>query len=246
MFCPNCGNEVVSGSAFCGKCGAPVAQPPAGASSAPDERKGPQAPAVVAAPNTASAAPVVQKSKKKKGGIGKAILALVVVLVVAGGGFFAYSMFGNSGGAPVPEAGPTDRSFWMGKWSGTLVSTETMRSSPNCYGGEAQEMTLNIAEISEAGRVSMDVTLLYHGHDASKLTADEQTVPGDSVETLSGVTATFDPAGFTAAVPMAGDEGEVKIEVRPAQGADSGIEVVVTSELGISPSIIDTYLLHKQ
>ncbi|WP_417190545.1 zinc-ribbon domain-containing protein, partial [Adlercreutzia sp.] len=24
MFCPKCGNEIAEGSAFCGKCGAPV------------------------------------------------------------------------------------------------------------------------------------------------------------------------------------------------------------------------------
>lgn len=246
MFCPNCGNEVANGSAFCRKCGASVAQPPAGAPGAPGEHKGPQASAVITAPDAATAVPSAQTPKKKKGGKGKAILALFVVLVLAGGGFLAYSMLGDSDDAPVSEPGPIDTNFWIGKWSGGLVSTETTRSSPKCYGGEAQEMTLDITKISDAGRVSMDVTLLYHGHDASRLTTDAQTVPGDSMETFSDVTATFDPAGFTATMPMADDEGEMKIEVRPAQGTDSGIEVIVTSKLGLSPSIIDTYLLHRQ
>lgn len=248
MYCPNCGNEVTDGSVFCGKCGASVAQSSTSAFGAASERerKDSHAPAVTAVPDSTGAAPVTQKPEKKKGGAGKVILALVVVLVLAGGGFFAYSMLGNSDDAPVPEAGPIDTDFWIGKWSGGLVSTETQLSKPQCYGGEAQDMTLDITGISGAGRVSMDATLLFHGHDPRELTADEQTVPGDSVETLTGVTATFDPSGFSTTVPMAGGEGEMEIEVRPVQGADSGIEVVVISELKLAPAITDTYLLHKQ
>lgn len=248
MYCSNCGNEVAEGSAFCGKCGAPIVRPSTHAADASGNQgdRGPQVPVVAATHVSAGMAPATQKPKKKKGGAGKVILALVVVLVLAGGGFFAYSMLGNSDDAPVPEAGPIDTDFWIGKWSGGLVSTETKQSKPQCYGGEAQDMTLDITGISGAGRVSMDATLLFHGHDPRELTADEQTVPGDSVETLTGVTATFDPSGFSTTVPMAGGEGEMEIEVRPVQGADSGIEVVVISKLKFAPAITDTYLLHKQ
>ena len=81
MFCPKCGNEIQEGSAFCGKCGAPVG----GAQQAASSSAGVQAGGV----------PAPKKNTVKIGII--AAVAVVVVVLVAG---FATNWFGLAGVQP--------------------------------------------------------------------------------------------------------------------------------------------------
>lgn len=90
MFCPKCGNEVAEGSAFCGKCGAPVGGPAAAA-----ETPGAAAAGLKPAPMGVPGVPSPKKGGAKVGIIAAA--AVVVVVLVAG---FATNWFGLAGVQP--------------------------------------------------------------------------------------------------------------------------------------------------
>ncbi len=90
MFCPKCGNEVAEGSAFCGKCGAPVGGPAAAA-----ETPGAAAAGLKPAPTGVPGVPSPKKGGAKVGIIAAA--AVVVVVLVAG---FATNWFGLAGVQP--------------------------------------------------------------------------------------------------------------------------------------------------
>lgn len=88
MFCPKCGSEIAEGSAFCGKCGAPVgaqAVAPAPAGSAQGAASG----------GVGAGAPAPKRSGAKIGAI--AVVVVVVVVLVAG---FATNWFGLAGVQP--------------------------------------------------------------------------------------------------------------------------------------------------
>ncbi|MEB1813921.1 DUF6273 domain-containing protein [Adlercreutzia mucosicola] len=90
MFCPKCGSEVAEGSAFCGKCGAPVGSPVTGA-----EASGAAAGGLKPAPTGVPGVPSPKKSGAKVGAIAAAVV--VVVVLVAG---FATNWFGLAGVQP--------------------------------------------------------------------------------------------------------------------------------------------------
>ena len=88
MFCPKCGSEIAEGSAFCGKCGAPVNAQAAGAA--------PAGSAQGAASGSAGAgAPAPKRNGAKIDAI--AAVAVVAVVLVAG---FATNWFGLAGVQP--------------------------------------------------------------------------------------------------------------------------------------------------
>ncbi len=88
MFCPKCGSEIAEGSAFCGKCGAPVGAQAGGAAPAGSE-------AAAAADGAGAPAPAPKKNGAKIGAI--AAVVVVVVVLVAG---FATNWFGLAGVQP--------------------------------------------------------------------------------------------------------------------------------------------------
>lgn len=90
MFCPKCGSEIAEGSAFCGKCGAPVGAPAAGA-----EASGVAAGGLKPAPTGAPGVPSPKRAGAKVGIIAAAVVAVVVL--VAG---FATNWFGLAGVQP--------------------------------------------------------------------------------------------------------------------------------------------------
>lgn len=88
MFCFKCGSEVAEGSAFCGKCGAPVGAQAGGSS--------PAGSAQSTAPGSAGVgAPAPKKSGAKIGAIA-AVVVVAVALVVG----FATNWFGLAGVQP--------------------------------------------------------------------------------------------------------------------------------------------------
>lgn len=87
MFCPKCGSEVQEGSAFCGKCGAPVSAPAGVSASGSD-----------AAGAAGAGAPAAKKGGAKVGLIAAAVV--VVVVLVTG---FATNWF-EFGGVQPKEA----------------------------------------------------------------------------------------------------------------------------------------------
>lgn len=87
MFCPKCGSEIAEGSAFCGKCGAPVGAQAGGSA--------PVGGAQGAASGSAGAgAPTPKRNGAKIG----AIAAIVVAVVLVAG--FATNWFGLAGVQP--------------------------------------------------------------------------------------------------------------------------------------------------
>lgn len=88
MFCPKCGNEIAEGSAFCGKCGAPVGAQAGGSA--------PVGGAQGAASGSAGAgAPTPKRNGAKIGAI--AAVVVVALVLVAG---FATNWFGLAGVQP--------------------------------------------------------------------------------------------------------------------------------------------------
>lgn len=88
MFCPKCGNEIAEGSAFCGKCGAPVGAQ-AGGSAPARSAQG------AASDGAGAGAPAPKRNGAKIGAI--AAVAVVAVVLVAG---FATNWFGLAGVQP--------------------------------------------------------------------------------------------------------------------------------------------------
>lgn len=88
MFCPKCGSEIAEGSAFCGKCGAPVGAQ-AGGSAPAGSAQG------AASGSAGAGAPAPKRNGAKIGVI--AAVAVVVVVLVAG---FATNWFGLAGVQP--------------------------------------------------------------------------------------------------------------------------------------------------
>lgn len=88
MFCPKCGSEIAEGSAFCGKCGAPVNAQAAGAAPAGSAQG-------AASGGAGAGAPVPKRSGAKIGAI--AAVVVVAVVLVAG---FATNWFGLAGVQP--------------------------------------------------------------------------------------------------------------------------------------------------
>lgn len=87
MFCPKCGNEIAEGSAFCGKCGAPVGAPAGGTAQAGSAQG-------------ATGAAVGGTPTPKKNGTKIGVIAAVVVVVVVLVAGFATNWFGLAGVQP--------------------------------------------------------------------------------------------------------------------------------------------------
>lgn len=87
MFCPKCGSEIAEGSAFCGKCGAPVGAQAGGAAPAKNAQG--------AADAAVGGTPAPKKNGAKIGAVAAAVV--IVVVIVAG---FATNWFGLAGVQP--------------------------------------------------------------------------------------------------------------------------------------------------
>lgn len=88
MFCPKCGSEIAEGSAFCGKCGAPVGAQAGGAAPTKNAQG-------TASGGSGAGAPAAKRNGMKIGAI--AAVLVVVAVLVAG---FATNWFGLAGVQP--------------------------------------------------------------------------------------------------------------------------------------------------
>ncbi|MEY8459871.1 DUF6273 domain-containing protein [Eggerthellaceae bacterium 24-137] len=88
MFCPKCGNEIAEGSAFCGKCGAPVGAQAGGVTTTASAQG-------AATGGAGTGVPAVKRNGAKIGAI--AAVIVVAVVIVAG---FATNGFGLAGVQP--------------------------------------------------------------------------------------------------------------------------------------------------
>lgn len=145
MFCPKCGSEIVEGSAFCGKCGASVGAPAAGA-----EASGVAAGGLKPAPTGVPGVPSPKRGGAKVGVIAAA--AVVVVVLVAG---FATNWFGLAGVQPkeavdVPAASQSADDAPDGDAQGEgAAPTAAVKSAVEAYTWD--ELSQISAEIGAAG-----------------------------------------------------------------------------------------------
>lgn len=135
MFCPKCGSEIAEGSAFCGKCGAPVNAQAAGAAPAGSAQG-------AASGGAGAGAPVPKRSGAKIGAI--AAVVVVAVVLVAG---FATNWFGVAGVQPkeaveIPAAsqgadGQQDANAADGQGDGVGESADGAQGDSQDAGGAA-------------------------------------------------------------------------------------------------------------
>lgn len=191
MFCPKCGSEVAEGSAFCGKCGAPVGAPASGA-----------APTGAGAQGAAAAGAGVGAPAPKKGGAKVGIIAataVVVVVLVAG---FATNWFGLAGvqpkeavEVPVASQGADDASDADGQDAAGDQGGEaaTVKSAVEAYTWD--ELSQISAEIGAAGdeAAAIEVAKKYN------LCTPEGKLDGTQVKSVTltnGTQTTVQIVGF--------------------------------------------------
>lgn len=143
----------------------------------------------------------------------------------------------SASGAAVADGGIEK---WTGTWSGNLTSTDSFYPYYRCYGAEDVPMVLNIAAITEAGKVTADATFLFHGHSFDELQGDVESVTGDEVIELTNLVGTFDERGFSMH-GEAPDKSAVTLKVTPLESSETVLSVSVSGEYAT-----DTYELRKQ
>ena len=270
MRCSNCGNELDGNARFCAKCGADVGALVEQASSEAEAQGASVTPEVpgISKEEYRSAKAAYKQARKDAGKTRTplVITIIVAILLVAGlSAFGTWYLLGQQEPEVVQEevveapeeeavleeeseettpANPYD--IYIGEWTGELDSTSTgFGSSQRCYGAEEEPMVLDIQSISNSGRVTASVTLLYHGHEGIRTSSEVATMTGDAVITLENLTSTFSTSGFSFSAAVAGED-EVTIEVVPkTTGTVTQLTVTVTSEFDGLAIERDVYVLTR-
>ena len=157
MFCPKCGSEIAEGSAFCGKCGAPVGGP-AAAAEPPGAGGGGLKPAPTGVPGVPS---------PKKGGakVGIIVAAAVVVVVLVAG--FATNWFGLAGVQPKEAVDVPAASQGAGDADGDVAGA----TSAGDQGGESSEGAVQGEGAAPAAAVKLAVEA-YTWDELSQISAE--------------------------------------------------------------------------
>ena len=155
MFCPKCGSEIAEGSAFCGKCGAPVNAQAAGAAPAGSAQG-------AASGGAGAGAPVPKRSGAKIGAI--AAVVVVAVVLVAG---FATNWFGLAGVQPkeaveIPAAsqgadGQQDANAADGQGDGVGESADGAQGDSQDAGGAAVKSAVEAYTWDELSQISAEI-----------------------------------------------------------------------------------------
>ena len=155
MFCPKCGSEIAEGSAFCGKCGAPVNAQAAGAAPAGSAQG-------AASGGAGAGAPVPKRSGAKIGAI--AAVVVVAVVLVAG---FATNWFGVAGVQPkeaveIPAAsqgadGQQDANAADGQGDGVGESADGAQGDSQDAGGAAVKSAVEAYTWDELSQISAEI-----------------------------------------------------------------------------------------
>lgn len=168
MFCPKCGNEIAEGSAFCGKCGAPVSAPATGA-----EGSGVAAGGLKPAPTGVPGVPSPKRGGAKAGIIAAA--AVVVVVLVAG---FATNWFGLAGMQPKEAVDVPAASQGAGDANGDVTGA----TSASDQGGESPESDVQGEGAAPAATVKSAVEA-YTWDELSQI-SDEIAAAGDEAAAI--------------------------------------------------------------
>ena len=136
-----------------------------------------------------------------------------------------------------------DDAGYIGTWTGKLESTTT---GPACYGAQSNPIEVTVKSVETTGRMVVDVKVLYHGHRQSDLASDADSAQGDQLVTLADETTTLENDSFSI-VSEQGDDGKLEIKgTWTGVGDSQTLEVKVRSQIGVNPSIEDTFTLAKQ
>lgn len=154
MFCPKCGSEIAEGSAFCGKCGAPVGAQ-AGGSAPVGSAQG------AASGGAGAGAPAPKRGGAKIG----AIAAIVVAVVLVAG--FATNWFGLAGVQPKEAVevlaasqgvdGQQDANAADGQGADANESADGAQGDSQAAAGAAVKSAVEVYTWDELSRISAEI-----------------------------------------------------------------------------------------
>lgn len=135
----------------------------------------------------------------------------------------------------------------VGTWTGEMTSTEPRWTyNKRCYGAKGHPISITITSLDSTGQLKLNVTLLYHGHEASQ-TNDAETTEGDRVETFENVTSTYSVEdGYSFRLDF-GEDSYAEVTVTPGTKTvdTSRYTVLVESHFDGSQIATDTYTVTK-
>ena len=145
----------------------------------------------------------------------------------------------------------------IGSWK--VDSFENTTMNPACYGGKAKQASvrINIKEIdSTKGTILADLSVVYHGHERSKLKGDMDSSSDDVVLEFTNVEGTFADDAFTFELPVDSKYGNNSgivvsglLTTSDASGAlgnsaSSSFQISVKSYYqSLTNAITDTYIM---
>ncbi len=115
----------------------------------------------------------------------------------------------------------------VGRWTATFKETS---QSYACFGASEHPLEITITDVSDTGKITCDVTVMYHGHSRRQQTSDIDGSAADVVQSYRGLTATLSSGRFTLNL----DESDVagkdsRLEIACAIDSEGAMEAQVTS-----------------
>lgn len=126
-------------------------------------------------------------------------------------------------------------SVLVGTWTGQLQSSAVY----NCYGGQATPLTINVKSVDDVGNATVDLTLLFHGHEDPNNTST--TTTGDQAIIVEDVVLNFSSGSFSYDVDMT-QYGFTDMDILKL----SGTVTVSVSEVSMEAEVYSRYMISTQ
>lgn len=155
-------------------------------------------------------------------------------------------------GAPSDEAGTAAvpagaREALVGTWTGEMTSVEPHGwERKRCYGAKGRPISIEIVELETTGQMKLNVTVLYHGHEAGS-DNDAETTDGDRYETFQNVTSTYNvEEGYGFRLDYGeGNYADVTVTPGTKNVETSRYTVAVKSVFDGNSIVTDSYTVEK-
>ena len=168
----------------------------------------------------------------------------------AGDGGSSSAAFASSSAdadAPGSSDGSPDLASYIGTWSGSFVSQSQTSGAYRCLGAKKAPLKLVIVDVGTSGRVTADVTVLFHNH--KRVTDGEaQSTDGDTVIEVKDLVGSIDGSGafkFSAELPDSMGTLKLSMETVDKPGGVRELSVTAESDSGYGSRFKDTYKLTK-